>query len=184
MTPPGSRPDRLTLAAFGALVVLVGANLVAIRFSNRELAPFWGAGTRFLLAAIVFAAIVAARRISLPRGTALAGALLFGVLDIAAFFALSYWGLVHVPAGQAAVVGALLPLVTLFLAVAHGLERLGWRALAGGVVALAGVAVVSGEQVRGDVPLVSVVALLVAIVCGAEASIIIKRFPPSDPFAT
>jgi uncharacterized membrane protein HdeD (DUF308 family) len=70
MTPPGSRPDRATLAAFGALVVLVGANLVAIRFSNRELAPFWGAGTRFVLAAIVFGAIVAARRITLPRGTA------------------------------------------------------------------------------------------------------------------
>jgi uncharacterized membrane protein len=114
----------------------------------------------------------------------LAGALLFGVLDIAAFFALSYWGLVHVPAGQAAVIGALLPLVTLFLAIAQGLERLGWRALAGGVVAVAGVALVSGEQVRGDVPLVSVLALLAGIVCGAEASIIVKRLPPSDPVAT
>src|ERR671938_943343 len=184
MTPPGSRPDRLTLAAFGALVVLVGANLVAIRFSNRELAPFWGAGTRFVLAAMVFAAIVAARRLTLPRGTALAGALLFGVLDIAAFFALSYWGLVHVPAGQAAVIGALLPLVTLFLAVAHGLERLGRRALAGGVAAVAGVAVVSGAQVRDDVPLASLLALLAGIVCAAEARIILKRLPAADPFAT
>jgi drug/metabolite transporter (DMT)-like permease len=184
MTVPGSGSDRATLAAFGALVILVGANLVAIRVSNRELAPFWGAGTRFVLAATVFAAIVAARRITLPRGTALAGALLFGVLDIAAYFALSYWGLVQVPAGQAAVIGALLPLVTLFLAVAHGLERLGWRALAGGVVAVAGVALVSGEQVRGDVPLVSLLALLAGIVCGAEASIIVKRLPPGDPVAT
>jgi drug/metabolite transporter (DMT)-like permease len=106
------------------------------------------------------------------------------VLDIAAFFALSYWGLVHVPAGQAAVIGALLPLVTLFLAVGHGLERLSWRALTGGAVAVAGVAVVSGEQVRGDVPLASLLALLAGIVCGAEASVIIKRLPPSDPFAT
>jgi drug/metabolite transporter (DMT)-like permease len=184
MSPGGSRPDRTTLAAFGVLVVLVGANLVAIRFSNRELAPFWGAGTRFVLAALVFAAIMVARRIPLPRGAALAGALLFGVLDIAAFFALSYWGLVHVPAGQAAVVGALLPLVTLFLAVAHALERLSWRALAGGIVAVAGVAVVSGDQVSSDVPLVSLLALLAGIVCGAEASIVVKRLPPVDPFAT
>lgn len=43
---------------------------------------------------------------TLPRGTALAGALLFGVLDIAAFLALGYWALVHMPAGQAAIVGA------------------------------------------------------------------------------
>jgi drug/metabolite transporter (DMT)-like permease len=184
MIPPAGRPDRATAAAFGALVILVGANLVAVRFSNRELAPFWGAGTRFVLAAILFAALVAARRIGLPRGTALAGAVLFGALDIAAFFALGYWGLVHVPASQAAVIGALLPLVTLFLAVAHGLERLGWRALAGGVIAVAGVAVVSLEQASGDVPLASVLALLAGVVCGAEASIIIKRLPASDPFAT
>jgi drug/metabolite transporter (DMT)-like permease len=184
MTVQRSRPDRATLGAFGALVVLVGANFVAIRFSNRELAPFWGAGTRFALAAILFMVILAVRRIAFPRGRALAGALLFGVLSIAAFFALSYWGLVRVPAGRGAVVGALLPLVTLFLAVAHGLERLGWRALAGAVLAVAGVALVSGEQVRGDVPLISLLALLAAVVCGAEASIVVKWFPPTDPAAT
>jgi hypothetical protein len=184
MTAQSIRSDRGTLSAFGALVVLVGANVVAIRFSNRELAPFWGAGTRFALAAILFMAILVARRIALPRGTALAGALLFGVLDIAAFFALSYWGLVRVPAGQGAVVGALLPLVTLFLAVAHGLERLGWRAVAGAILAVVGVAVVSGEQVRGEVPLVSLLALVAAVVCGAEATIVVKWFPPTNPAAT
>jgi hypothetical protein len=52
VTVQGSRADRATLAAFRSLVVLVGANFVAIRFNNRELAPFWGAGTRFALAAI------------------------------------------------------------------------------------------------------------------------------------
>jgi drug/metabolite transporter (DMT)-like permease len=184
MSAQSSRTDRATLAAFAVLVMLVGANFVAIRFSNRELAPFWGAGTRFAMAAALFMAIVAVRRIALPHGAALAGALLFGVLDIAAFFALSYWGLVRVPAGQGAVIGALFPLVTLFLAVAHGLERLSWRALAGAVLAIVGVAVVSGEQIRGDVPLISLLAILAAIVCGAEASIVIKWFPRTDPAAT
>jgi len=184
MSAQSSRPDRATLAAFVVLVVLVGTNFVAIRFSNRELAPFWGAGTRFAMAAVLFMAIVAVRRIALPHGAALAGALLFGLLDIAAFFGLGYWGLVRVPAGQGAVIGALLPLVTLFLAVAHGLERLSWRALAGAVLAIAGVAVVSGEQVRGDVPLISLLAILGAVVCGAEASVVFKWFPPTHPAAT
>jgi drug/metabolite transporter (DMT)-like permease len=137
------RPGHAALVAFGALVILVGANLVAIRFSNRELAPFWGAGTRFALAAILFAAIMMVRRIAVPTGAALVGAVLFGLLDIAAFFALTYWGLVQVPAGQAAVIGALLPIVTLFLAVAQGLERLAWRAIVGAISAVAGVALVS-----------------------------------------
>jgi drug/metabolite transporter (DMT)-like permease len=132
--------------------------------------------TRNVQAAILFMAILAVRRIAFPREPALAVAQLFSLLDIAAFFALSYWGLVRVPAGQAAVVGALLPLVTLFLAAAHGLERRGWRAPAGAVLAVAGVALVSGEQVCGDVPLISLLALVAAIVCGAEAVRLVARW--------
>ena len=100
MTIQPSRPDRATLVAFGLLVLLVGANLVAIRFGNRELAPFWGAGTRFALAGVVFLAIVVVRRLAIPQGATLWVAVIFGLLNIAAFFALSYWGLVRVPAGQ------------------------------------------------------------------------------------
>jgi O-acetylserine/cysteine efflux transporter len=44
--------------------------------------------------------------------------------------------------------------------------------------------VVSGQQVRGEVPLVSLLALLAAVVCGAEATIIAKWFPPTNPAAT
>jgi hypothetical protein len=35
--------SRLTLAAFLVSAVLAGGNAVAIRFSNHELQPFWGA---------------------------------------------------------------------------------------------------------------------------------------------
>src|SRR2546423_3705029 len=121
MSAQSSRPDRATLAAFAVLVILVGANFVAIRFSNRELAPLWGAGTRFAMAAVLFMGIVAVRRIALPHGAALAGALLFGLLDIAAFFALSYWGLVRVPAGPGGGVGAPFPPGPLFFSLSHGL---------------------------------------------------------------
>ncbi len=40
-------PDALTLAAFAVAVTLGGGNLLAVRVSNRELPPFWGAGLRF-----------------------------------------------------------------------------------------------------------------------------------------
>lgn len=43
-----------TVVAFVTLVVLVATNLVAIRFTNRELAPFWNAGAPFALAAGVY----------------------------------------------------------------------------------------------------------------------------------
>ncbi len=92
MTMYRSRPNRTTLVAFVVMVVLVGANLVAIRVGNRELAPSWGAGTRFALAALVFVAIVVVRRLAIPRGVAMMRAVLFGLLNMSAFFALSYWG--------------------------------------------------------------------------------------------
>ena len=39
--------DRITLLAFLVATLILGANWVGVRFSNRELPPFWGAGLRF-----------------------------------------------------------------------------------------------------------------------------------------
>jgi hypothetical protein len=41
----------VALTAFVTYAVLAGGNAVVVRFSNRELAPPWGAGLRFALAA-------------------------------------------------------------------------------------------------------------------------------------
>lgn len=179
-----SRGDGTTLFAFAALVILVGANVVAIRFSNRELAPLWGAGVRFALAAVIFWVLVVARRAPLPKGRALAGAALYGLLGFAAFFAFIYFGLVRASAGLGQIVLALVPLLTMLLAVAHGLERLRWRAIAGGLIALAGIALVFGGQADTNVPLLSMLSLVAAAISFAEAGIVAKRLPPGDPVAT
>ena len=52
---------RLTLIAFVTLALIGGGNGVAIRFSNRELPPFWGASLRFSVAAALFFAVVLIR---------------------------------------------------------------------------------------------------------------------------
>ena len=46
-----NQTDISTLVAFAALVIIGGGNAVAVRFSNGELPPFWGAAARFGLAA-------------------------------------------------------------------------------------------------------------------------------------
>jgi hypothetical protein len=56
-------PDRVTLAAFVTFVTLAGGNVVAVRYvacGGCELDPFWAAGTRFLLASAILAAIALA----------------------------------------------------------------------------------------------------------------------------
>jgi drug/metabolite transporter (DMT)-like permease len=184
MAGPDARPDRTTLFAFGWLIILVGTNPVAIRFSNRELDPFWGGGVRFVAAALLFAVLMRLRGLALPRGRALAGAVLYGAVGIGAFFAFAYWGLVRVNAGLGGVIFATVPLLTFFFAVFHGLEPFRWRALTGALVVVGGVGVVFGDQISADVPLTALLSLLAAAVCAAETNIIVKRLTPSDPVVT
>lgn len=70
-----------TVVVFIAAVAVTGGNAVAIRYSNRELDPLFGAAVRFAVAALVFAAVAAVGRKPWPRGRALAGALLYGLLN-------------------------------------------------------------------------------------------------------
>jgi drug/metabolite transporter (DMT)-like permease len=175
---------RATLLAFAVLVLVGGTNAVAIRFSNLELPPFWGAGSRYAAAALILWAIVLVRRIALPKGRALVGALLYGLLGTGASFAFVYWALLRVQASQSIVVLALIPLITLFLAWAHGLEALSWRRVIGALVAIVGIFIVVGAGLGTSVPVLSLLALLAGSVCVAEGSVIVKLFPQGHPVAT
>ncbi len=174
-----ARPDGLTLAAFGLFVVLVAGNVVAIRFTNRELPPLWGAGTRFAAASLLFFLIVLARRTPLPRGRALTGTVLFGVLQFGLGFALGYWALLEVPAGLASVILASVPLFTLLFAYAARLEPLQLRAVAGALAAVGGFAVMFGERAGNDIPPAVLLATLGTAVIFALVPVVVKVFPPA-----
>jgi drug/metabolite transporter (DMT)-like permease len=169
----------LVLAAFLAMVLLGGANFVAVRFSNAELPPFWGAGARFVISAVILALIGVVLRVPFPRGRTLVGASLYGLLGFGAFYAFAYVGLQEASAGSGAVLLSLAPLTTFLLALVQGQERFRWRALIGAMVALAGIVVMFGAP--GGVPLGSVVAFMGAAVAVGEAGVIAKRFPKAHP---
>jgi drug/metabolite transporter (DMT)-like permease len=174
-------PDRVALACFVTGSVLAGGNAVGIRFSNREVAPLWGASLRFSLAAVLLIAVMAALRLAPPRGRALTGALVFGALNIGAAFALAYYALVRLHAGFGQIVLALVPLATLVLAILWRQERLRVGAVVGTLLALAGVALMSRAPLREDVPLLSVLAAVGSAVCVAQAAVLVRRFPPVHP---
>lgn len=178
------RPDRLTFAAFAASVVIGGLNFVAVRFSNEELAPFWGAGVRFAGASLILVALAFALRVPWPQGRALVGALVYGVLNFGVSYALAYWALLELSAGMGAVIISLVPLLTLLLAVAHGIERFRWRGLAGATIAALGVALIFQEQVSLAVPPLSIIVMLGATLAIAETNVVLKWFPRTHPIAT
>lgn len=180
---PAAATSKLVLVAFLAEAVLAGGNGVAVRFSNRELPPLWGAGLRFLLASALIVAVMAAMRLAVPRGRALLGAAIFGLLQFAGAFGLYYYALVDIHAGFAQVLLALVPLATLILAVFQHQERLTSAAVAGSLIGLAGVGLLSLESLQGSIPVLSLLAVLGSVLCFAQALLTVRRFPPVHPVA-
>jgi drug/metabolite transporter (DMT)-like permease len=180
----GLRPDRLTLIAFAAVVLFGGANAIAVKKSVEELAPFWSAGLRFLIAGLLLVLIVIAGRRRFPRGRSFTGALLYGALAFAASFGFIYPALRDVPPGTAMVLIALVPLLTFGLAIVHGQEQFRLQGLLGALIALAGVAIIVADQLGAAVPLVSLLFIVVGAFFIAESGVVLKWVPRADPFAT
>lgn len=179
-----SSPGGATLAAFSGAVVIGGANFIAVRFSNEELDPLFGAALRFGLATLLFLLIARVTGAPFPRGRAAAGAALYGLLGFGAAYGLLYYALVGLTAGTASVITAAAPLVTLVLAVLHGQERFSMRGVVGGGLAIAGLAVLSAGNLGGDLRLVYLIAAMLGVVAIAGSSVVIKDFPKAHPVTT
>jgi len=168
------------VVVFVAEAVLAGGNAVGIRYSNRELAPLWGAGLRFSLAAALLIGITIVMRLRLPRGRALAGAILYGAIGFGASFGLAYYALVRIHAGLAQTLLALVPLATLLLAVLQHQERMRVRAVAGALLAVGGIGLMSGPSSEA-LPLLSLLAVLACVLCFAQAAVLVRRLPRVHP---
>jgi drug/metabolite transporter (DMT)-like permease len=177
-------PDRMTLAAFAAVAIIGGGNGIAVKQSVAELAPFWSAGLRFVLAGLVLVALVRATARGFPRGRSLLGAAGYGAIGFGGSFGLVYPALRDVPAGTAIVLLALVPLLTFGLAILQRQEQFHLQGLLGAVIALGGVAIVFADQLSADVPLAPLLMVVGGTVFIAESSIMLKAIPRSDPFGT
>ncbi len=178
------REQRLNVAVFLAIALIGGGNAVGVVIAVQELPPFWAAAMRFLAAGVIFAIAMALFRIPIPRGGALTGGLLYGLLGFFGAFAFLFWGLQETPAGTSQTIVALVPLLVLLFAIAHGIERFSVRALVGSLVAFAGLVFVIADRFETDVPLLSLLAVLGGAILLAESGIVLKLTPRSHPLAT
>lgn len=180
----GGVPDRVTLGAFAGAVAIGGSNFIAVKLSNDELEPLFGAGLRFSAAALLLVVLMRVQRLAVPRGPDLAGPALYGLLGFGVSYGLLYYALQGLTAGTAAVFMAATPLVTLVLAVLHGQERFTPRGVAGGLLAVGGLAVISAESIGGDLRPSYLIAALLGVVAVAESSVLVKGFPRAHPITT
>jgi drug/metabolite transporter (DMT)-like permease len=170
-----------TYAAFAAVVLIGGSNFIAVSLSNRELAPLFGATVRFALAGALFLVLARVMRVPLARGRAAAGAALYGVLGVGAAYGLLYYSLTGLNAGTAAIIVATVPLFTLTIAVLTGQERFTLRGLSGGVLAIAGIAVLSLGTGGGAAAPSYVVAAALGSVGIAASSVVAKAHSHVHP---
>jgi drug/metabolite transporter (DMT)-like permease len=177
-------PDRGTVLALAAVILLGGLNGIAAKQILRELEPFWGGVIRFAIAGIIMLAIAVATRRALPRGRSLLGAMAYGALGFALTFGLFFTGLRDTPISTAAVFLALTPVMTFGLAIAHGQEKFRLQGLVGALIALVGVALIFADQLAANIPLGSLLLLLLGALCLAETGVIVKLIPRSDPVGT
>ena len=173
--------DRVGFGLFAAYSILAGGNAVGVRFSNRELDPFWGATFRFGTAALLMLLLMVLLGHRMPRGRALAGAAIYGLLAFGGAFAFAFYALVQLEAGFGQILLSIVPLVTLLLVAIQKVERLRGISLVGALVSLTGVVLMSGLSFEGTLPIPSILAGIGSAFCFAQASITIKRFPQSHP---
>lgn len=178
------RPDAITLGAFAILVILAGGNAVGIKIMGDELDALWGAIMRFATAGLIFAVLMLALEVPIPRGSALAGAILYGLLGFGAAFGIAFVAIPMTGAGAGQLLLGLVPLITLILVPFHGLEPFQPRAFVGALVALAGVGILVADRIALDIPAGGIALACVAAFLMAEAGVIAKTTPGAHPVAT
>jgi drug/metabolite transporter (DMT)-like permease len=177
-------PNRTVLLAFVLSVVFAGNNAIAVRYSNAELPPFFGAAIRLAIAALIFFLMILILRLPLPRGRGLFGSMLFGIFGAGINFALLYWALETLQPGLSMIILALVPLMTFLLACFHKQEVFNWKALVGSLIAVGGIGVIVWNQLGASAPVLPMLAVVGAAACFAESTIIIKAYPQSHPITT
>ncbi|HSM25909.1 MAG TPA: EamA family transporter [Anaerolineaceae bacterium] len=175
---------KLTLSAFIVSTILGGNNAIAVRFSNIEIPPFFGAAFRFSVAGLILFMIVIIKRLPFPKGRTLIGVLFFGVLQFGIGYALGYWSLLEVPAGLFQVILAIVPLLTFVFAILHRQESFQWRILFGGFLSMVGITIIFQDSLSANVPLLSLLAIVLAAACFAESIVLVKSLPNLHPITT
>ena len=175
--------SRPVLLAFLGFVLLGGSNAAAVKVVLEELPPLWSAGLRFAAAGGILLVVMLAQRRPIPRGDHLRGTILFGLVGFAAVYFFLYQAIGDTGSGLTMTVQSVVPLLTVLLSAAHGIERPRLLGVVGALVAAAGVALIALDELTLDVPLFAILLVVAGATCQAEGVVVVKRWPPGDPVA-
>ncbi|MEV4556875.1 EamA family transporter [Kitasatospora sp. NPDC049285] len=187
VTPADARPGLggAVWAALGIVYVVWGSTYLAIRVTVETLPPLLSGAMRFAAAGVLLAAALVARRgwgVLRVTPRQLGSAVLVGVLLLVGGNGLVVLAERSVPSGLAALLVASVPLWVVLLRRLTG-QRTGRATLAGVLVGLVGLAVLTAPGLSGEVELSGLLVVVGAAVVWAFGSFLAGRLPmPADPF--
>lgn len=183
--PTASSADRLGLVLLASITLFWGVNWPAVKLAVAEV-PVWSFRTLCLLVGgIGLLAICRAARLPLAVPRRQLGPLLaVSFLNITGWHLFSAWGVLHMEAGRASIVGFTMPLWAALLAVPILGERLAWSTIAGLVVGMAGMAALIVPEWQSVIaaPL-GVLFMALAAVSWAAGTVLLKRWRWEMPVA-
>jgi drug/metabolite transporter (DMT)-like permease len=177
-------PGRGTLMRWGfpaLFVVLWASAFTAAKVAVTYAPPFLLLSTRFLLAGLVLAGLarLSGRRWTLGPG-AVARFALLGIVTMAVYLALSYFGIQSVTSGFAALIISMNPVLTAVLAAPLLGERMTRTKLAGLALGVAGVGIVLQSRLAGGIEgPVGIAFTFGALVALSASTILYKRIAPA-----
>ncbi len=161
-----SSPGAATQAVvFGILTLIWGTTWLGIKIGLESFPPFFSLALRFGLSGPIFLLIMKLRGVKIPWEPRYQPFFLtIGFLSFVVSYGVVYWSEQYITSGLAAVLFALLPLLTAVFAhfMLHE-EKLGTWKVAGLGLSLAGIAIIYSEDLRQIHPLAPVAALVMLI---------------------
>jgi drug/metabolite transporter (DMT)-like permease len=175
----------LTLERFApALFVLLwSTGFVGAKYGLPYADPFVFLSVRILLAALLLFALARALRMPVRIGrTAIARSGLIGFFLHACYLGGVFYSISQgLPAGVAAVVTSLQPVLVSLIAVKVLGEQLRLRQVAGLLIGLVGVVMVLGPSIDAQIPLAAIIAILVALIGSTTATLLQKKIGADIP---
>ena len=175
----------MTLEKFApALFVLLwSTGFIGAKYGLPYADPFVFLSVRILLAALLLFALARALRMPVRIGrTAIARSGLIGFFLHACYLGGVFYSLSQgLPAGVAAVVTSLQPVLVSLIAVKVLGEQLRIRQVAGLFIGLVGVVMVLGPSIDAQIPSAAIIAILVALIGSTTATLLQKKLGADIP---
>lgn len=173
-------PAGLTLTDVLLLVMALvwGGNYIVVKYGTQVLAPLAFNSSRIILATVVLWSAVLLRRTAMPARRDLLGLLALGVLGNGIYQIFFVEGLARTRASDAALVLAASPAIIEVIGWMRGLERTGWRGMAGIALSLAGIGLVvsGGGNAAGGSSLAGFALVVAACICWSLYSVLLKPY--------